>query len=92
MQSRKSKKCSYSTTSATRDISIKVQEKEKSALSGTLKSIFALSENYPNLKANQNFLELQIELTDTENKIQTSRGFYNSNILSLNTKLNIFSK
>jgi LemA protein len=59
-------------------------------LSGTLKSLFALSENYPNLKANQSFLELQRELTDTENKIQASRRFYNSNVLSLNTKLDMF--
>jgi LemA protein len=50
------------------------------ALSGTLKTLFAVSENYPDLKANQNFLELQRELTDTENKIQAARRFYNSNV------------
>lgn len=59
-------------------------------LSSTLKSIFALSENYPDLKANQNFLELQRELTDTENKIQASRRFYNSNVKDFNTKLQVF--
>ena len=49
-------------------------------LSGTLKSLFAVSEAYPDLKANQNFLELQRELTDTENKIQAARRFYNTNV------------
>ncbi|OGF22986.1 hypothetical protein A3D45_02835, partial [Candidatus Falkowbacteria bacterium RIFCSPHIGHO2_02_FULL_42_9] len=49
-------------------------------LSGTLKSLFALSEAYPDLKANQNFLELQRELTDTEDKVQASRRFYNGNV------------
>jgi len=56
-------------------------------LSDTLKSLFAVSENYPDLKANQNFLELQKELTDTENKIQASRRFYNGNVRDLNTKI-----
>lgn len=59
-------------------------------LSSTLKSIFALSESYPDLKANQNFLELQRELSDTENKIQASRRFYNGNIRDFNTKLEVF--
>lgn len=59
-------------------------------LSSTLKSIFALSENYPDLKANQNFLELQKELSDTENKIQAARRFYNSNVKDFNTKLEVF--
>jgi LemA protein len=67
---------------------------EKSAsenqLSGTLKSIFALSENYPDLKANQNFLALQNELSDTENKIQAARRFYNGNVLDYNTMLTRF--
>jgi len=56
-------------------------------LSDTLKSLFAVSENYPDLKANQNFLELQKELTDTENKIQASRRVYNGNVRDLNTKI-----
>ena len=59
-------------------------------LSGTLKSIFALSENYPDLKANQNFLELQRELTDTEDKIQASRRFYNGNVRDLNISIDMF--
>ncbi len=66
------------------------QANAENALSGTLKSIFALSENYPDLKANQNFLELQGELSDTENKIQASRRFYNSNVKDFNTKIEIF--
>ncbi len=59
----------------------------ENVLSGTLKSIFALSENYPDLKSNQNFLQLQNELADTENKIQAARRFYNSNVVEYNTKL-----
>jgi LemA protein len=59
-------------------------------LSGTLKSLFALSENYPQLKANENFLHLQQELSDTENKIQASRRFYNGNVRDLNTKIETF--
>ena len=59
-------------------------------LSSTLKSIFALSESYPDLKANQNFLELQRELTDTEDKIMASRRFYNGNVRDFNTKLQVF--
>lgn len=62
----------------------------ENALSSTLKSIFALSEAYPDLKANQNFLELQRELTDTEDKIQASRRFYNGNVRDFNTKLQVF--
>jgi LemA protein len=70
--------------------SLEDKAKAENALTGTLKSLFALSENYPNLKANENFLELQRELTDTENKIQASRRFYNANVLALNTKLEMF--
>lgn len=54
-------------------------------LTGALKSLFAVSENYPDLKANENFLELQRELTDTEDKIQAARRFYNSTVKDLNT-------
>ena len=53
-------------------------------LSQTLKSLFAVSENYPDLKASQNFLQLQDELSDTENKIQAARRFYNGNVLEFN--------
>jgi LemA protein len=59
-------------------------------LSQTLKSIFALSEAYPDLKANTNFLHLQQELTDTEDKLSASRRFYNGNVRDLNTKLQVF--
>ena len=56
-------------------------------LSGALKSLFAVSESYPDLKANQNFLELQRELTDTEDKIQAARRFYNTVVRDLNTRV-----
>ena len=59
-------------------------------LSSTLKSLFALSENYPELKANANFTELQRELRDTEDKIQAARRFYNGNVLAYNTKIELF--
>jgi len=59
-------------------------------LSGALKSLFAVSENYPDLKASQNFLKLQDELSDTENKIQAARRFYNGNVRDFNTKLQMF--
>lgn len=59
-------------------------------LSGALKSIFALAEAYPDLKANQNFLALQNELSDTENKIQAARRFYNANVRDLNTGIESF--
>lgn len=66
------------------------RSENENALSGTLKSIFALSESYPDLKANQQFIELQQELSDTEDKIQAARSFYNSTVLSLNTKTETF--
>jgi len=62
----------------------------ESALTQTLKSIFALSESYPDLKANQNFIELQKEISDTESKIQTSRRFYNTMVLSFNNRAATF--
>ena len=62
----------------------------ENALAGTLKSLFAVSEAYPDLKANQNFLKLQDELSDTENKIQAARRFYNGNVRDFNTKLQVF--
>lgn len=66
---------------------LKTQAENENMLSSTLKSLFAVSENYPDLKANQNFIELQQELSDTENKIQASRRFYNGNVLTYNTKV-----
>lgn len=68
----------------------KAMEAAENQLSSTLKSIFALAENYPDLKANQNFLELQRDLTDTEDKIMASRRFYNTNVRDFNTKLQVF--
>ncbi len=59
---------------------LKDEMNAQDTLTGTLKTLFAVSENYPDLKANQNFLELQRELTDTENKIQAARRFYNANV------------
>ena len=59
-------------------------------LSGALKSIFALAEAYPDLKANQNFAKLQEDLTDTENKIQAARRFYNGSVRDFNTKMQVF--
>lgn len=59
-------------------------------LTGALKSVFALSESYPDLKANTNFLELQRELSDTENKIQSARRFYNANVRDFSTALQVF--
>jgi LemA protein len=57
---------------------------------GTLKSLFAVAEAYPDLKANENFIELQRELVDTEDKIQAARRFYNSGVTGLNTKVQTF--
>jgi len=59
-------------------------------LSSTLKTLFAVAENYPDLKASVNFLELQRELTDTEDKIQAARRFYNGNVRDLNIKIESF--
>lgn len=64
--------------------------KQENALSGALKSLFAVAENYPDLKANQNFLQLQTDLTDTEDKIQAARRFYNGNVRDLNTSIESF--
>lgn len=64
--------------------------KTENMLTGALKSLFAIAEAYPDLKANQNFLELQRELSDTENKIQAARRFYNSNVKDMNTRVEQF--
>lgn len=66
------------------------QQKAENNLAGVLKTVFAVSENYPELKASQNFLQLQDELTDTEDKIQASRRFYNGNVRDFNTKIQVF--
>src|SRR3989339_1134557 len=64
--------------------------KAELGLAGALKSVFAIAEAYPELKANQNFLALQSELSDTENKIQAARRFYNGNVRDLNTAIQVF--
>ncbi|MBU4536762.1 LemA family protein [Patescibacteria group bacterium] len=69
---------------------VKEKGESEDMLSGALKSLFAVTENYPDLKANQNFLELQTELSDTENKIQSARRFYNGNVRDLNIKIESF--
>lgn len=68
------------------------QEKEKAenAISGALKTIFALAENYPDLKANQNFLDLQKTLKEVEEHLQMSRRYYNATVRDFNTKLEVF--
>jgi len=69
-----------------------VQERAsaENALSSTLKTLFAVTENYPQLQASQNFLDLQHELRDTEDKIQAARRFYNGNARDLNIKIEVF--
>ncbi|HLD70821.1 MAG TPA: LemA family protein [Negativicutes bacterium] len=69
---------------------VKGKADAENMLSSTLKSLFAVSENYPDLKASTNFLELQRELTDTEDKVQASRRFYNTNVRDLNIKIESF--
>ncbi|HCR41929.1 TPA: hypothetical protein DIV45_00995 [Patescibacteria group bacterium] len=64
--------------------------KKENALSETLKSLFAVAENYPQLRANENFLALQEELSDTENKIMSARRFYNTNVKDFNTRQEVF--
>ena len=64
--------------------------KADNMLTGALKSLFAVAEDYPELKASDNFKELQEELSDTETKIAASRQFYNSNVLDFNTKIQVF--
>lgn len=63
---------------------------KENMLSDTLKSLFAVAENYPQLRASENFQKLQDELTDTENKIEASRRFYNGNVRDFNTKIQTF--
>lgn len=64
--------------------------KDENMLSGALKSLFAVAENYPDLKSNQNFMQMQRDLTDTEDKIQAARRFYNGTVRDFNTKLQVF--
>ena len=69
---------------------LKERGEAENMLSATLKSLFAVAENYPDLKASANFLELQRELRDTEDKIQAARRFYNTNVRDLNIKIESF--
>jgi LemA protein len=69
---------------------VEAQGEAENMLSGALKSLFAVAEAYPDLKANTNFLELQAQLTDAENKIAYARQFYNDSVMSLNTAIQSF--
>ena len=69
---------------------VKEHAEAENMLTGALKSIFALSENYPQLRAVESFTKLQDELSDTENKIQASRRFYNTNVMTYNTQIESF--
>lgn len=66
------------------------QGKAENVLTDALKSVFAVAENYPQLRATENFQKLQDELSDTENKIMAARRFYNANVRDLNTKIETF--
>ncbi|OGJ00097.1 hypothetical protein A3H53_04040 [Candidatus Nomurabacteria bacterium RIFCSPLOWO2_02_FULL_40_10] len=70
--------------------SVKEHAEAENMLSGALKSLFALSEAYPQLRAVESFAKLQDELSDTENKIQAARRFYNSNVMTFNTQVESF--
>jgi len=70
--------------------SVKDKAKADNMITGALKTLFAVAENYPKLQANQNFLQLQEELSGTESKIAYSRQFYNDSVLSFNNKLQVF--
>jgi len=83
-------KVSEARTKAMGAQTLKDKGEAENVLSGTLKTLFAVAENYPDLKANQNFLELQRELTDTEDKIQAARRFYNGNVRDLNIRIESF--
>lgn len=69
---------------------VKETAEAENMFEGALKSLFAVAEAYPDLKANENFLQLQQELVDTEDKIQASRRFYNGGVRDLNTKIQVF--
>jgi LemA protein len=64
--------------------------KASDTLSGALGRLLALGENYPNLKANENFIQLQKELSDTEDKVAYARQYYNSSVMDYNTRLSVF--
>ena len=66
------------------------QAQDENAFVGTLKTLFAVSENYPDLEASENFLRLQVELANTEDRIQAARRFYNANVRDINTRIEVF--
>ena len=66
------------------------QAKDENVLVGALRQLFAVAENYPQLKASDNFLRLQQELTNTEDRIQAARRFYNANVRDYNTRTQVF--
>ena len=68
------------------------QGEAENMLTDALKTVFAVAENYPQLQASQNFVELQKEISDTENKIQSSRRFYNATVQDFNTAMQVFPK
>ncbi|MEI7463406.1 MAG: LemA family protein [Candidatus Taylorbacteria bacterium] len=70
--------------------SLNDKSQTEATLAGALKSVFAIAEAYPELKANENFMSLQTELADTEDKIQAARRFYNANVRDLNTSVQVF--
>ena len=77
-------------TRAMNSVSVADKSQKESMLSGALKSIFAVAENYPDLKANQNFLELQKEIAKVEDDIQMARRYYNGSVKQFNTKIQTF--
>ena len=70
--------------------SVAAQAQDENVLASGLRQLFALAENYPDLKANQNFLQLQNELANTEDRLQRARRFYNANVRDLNNRLEVF--
>src|SRR5258708_4738702 len=86
----KARTAAMSASSQSTDGNLAQKAATESMLTSALKSVIAISEAYPELKANTNFLALQNELSDTENKIQAARRFYNANVRDLNTKIESF--
>jgi LemA protein len=91
----KHEKSVFEDVTAARAATVSAQTPEEAAkaegdFQKTMKSLFAVAENYPDLKANQNFLDLQAQLTDTEDKIQAARRFYNGVVRDFNTKRKVF--
>lgn len=83
-------KVTIARTQAMSSQNLPAKAENENVLSATLKSLFAVAENYPDLKANANFMELQRELSDTEDKIQAARRFYNGVVRDFNTALQTF--